>query len=91
MTHLYGQQLVAKTHPVIAWRGQMDLFDCAVVEAQVRFQAAGAEEQVPSLEEILRFAQRIMAAQVKQQPFPFDTLCGWDAAQIRDMSHYPDT
>ena len=90
MTHLYGQQLVAKTHPVIAWRGQMDLFDCAVVEAQVRFQAAGAEELVQSLEEILRFAQRIMAAQVKQQPFPFDTLCGWDAAQIRDMSHYPD-
>ena len=31
MTHLHGQQLVAKTHPVIAWRGQMDLFDCALV------------------------------------------------------------
>ncbi|NMC32527.1 MAG: phosphate propanoyltransferase [Veillonellaceae bacterium] len=90
MTHLYGQQLVAKNHPVIVWRGQMDLFDCAVVEAQVRLQAAGAEELVQSLEEILRFAQRIMAAQVKQEPLLFDTLCGWNAAQIRELSHYPD-
>ena len=90
MTHLYGQQLVAKTHPVIVWRGQMDLFDCAVVEAQIRLQAISAEALVGELEEILRFAQRIMAAQVKQEPFLFDTLCGWNAAQIRDMSHHPD-
>ena len=90
MTHLFGQQLVAKTHPIIAWRGQMDLFDCALVEAQVRLAAAGEDELVKSLEEILRFAQRIMAAQVKQEPFAFDKVCGWDAQQIRDMSHYPD-
>ena len=90
MTHLRGQQLVAKTHPVIAWRGQMDLFDCAVVEAQVRLATAGEDQLVKALEEILRFAQRIMAAQVKQEPFVFDTLCGWSAEQIHDMSHYPD-
>ena len=90
MTHLYGRQLVEKTHPVIAWRGQMDLFDCAVVEAQVRLSAFGDESLVESLEEILRFAQRIMAAQVKQERFVFDTLCGWNAEQIRDMSHHPD-
>jgi len=90
MTHLQGQQLVTKTHPVIAWRGQMDLFDCALVEAQVRLAAAGEDELVKSLEEILRFAQRIMAAQVRQEPFAFDKLCGWSAEQIRDMSHYPD-
>ena len=90
MTHLHGQQLVAKTHPVIAWRGQMDLFDCALVEAQVWLSASGEEELVQALEEVLRFAQRIMAAQVKEQPFEFDRLCGWDATQIRDMSHHPD-
>lgn len=90
MTHLFGQQLVAKTHPVIAWRGQMDLFDCALVETQVRLAASGEDELVKSLEEILRFAQRMMAAQVRQEPFQFTELCGWTAEQIHDMSHYPD-
>ncbi|MHC1761499.1 MAG: phosphate propanoyltransferase [Negativicutes bacterium] len=90
MTHLYGRQLVIKTHPVIAWRGQMDQFDCAVVEAQVKLAAAGEDELVKSLEEVLRFAQRMMAAQVKQEPFEFTSLCGWNAEQIRDMSHHPD-
>jgi len=90
MTHLQGQKLVAKTHPVIAWRGQMDLFDCAVVEAQIRLEASDEVELVLQLEEVLRFAQRMMAAQVREQPFEFGRLCGWTADQIRDMSHYPD-
>lgn len=90
MTHLRGQQLVAKTHPVIAWRGQMDLFDCALVEAQVRLAAAGEDELVRSLEEVLRFAQRVLAAEVRQEPLGFDKLCGWSAEEIRAMSHYPD-
>ena len=36
MTHLRGDQLVPKTHPIIAWRGQMDEFDCAIVESQIQ-------------------------------------------------------
>ena len=90
MTHLHGKQLVAKTHPVIAWRGQMDQFDCALVEAQVRLDAAGENELVASLEEVLRFAQRMMAAQVREEPFAFGTLCGWTADEIREMSHHPE-
>lgn len=90
MTHLQGQKLVAKTHPVIAWRGQMDQFDCALVEAQIRLEAAGEDELVQQLEEVLRFAQKMMAAQVRGEIFEFEKICGWTADQIRDMSHYPD-
>ena len=90
MTHLHGMQLVAKTHPVIVWRGQMDQFDCALVEAQVRLDAAGESELVGLLEEVLRFAQRMMAAEVREEPFSFGTLCGWTADEIREMSHHPE-
>ena len=90
MTHLHGGQLVSKVHPVIAWRGQMDEFDCAIVESQVQMVHYGHDELASQLEEILRFAQRIMAAEVKEEPFDFDRLLNWTPEQIRDMSHYPD-
>lgn len=90
MTHLRGRQLISKTHPVIAWRGQMDKFDCAVVESQLQLIRYGHGLLAEQLEEILRFAQRILAAEVKEEPFEFDRLLGWTPPQIRDMSHYPD-
>ncbi|MCO1604303.1 cobalamin adenosyltransferase, partial [Desulfosporosinus nitroreducens] len=43
MTHLRTGALVAKTHPVIAYRGQLDLFQCELVEAQGFFLQAGEE------------------------------------------------
>lgn len=89
-THLRGSQLVDKTHPVIAWRGQMDQFDCAVVETQVQLQRYGHDVLVEQLEEILRFAQRILAAEVKEEPFVFGQLLSWTPGQIREMSHHPD-
>ena len=89
-THLHGGQLVDKTHPVIAWRGQLDQFDCAVVESQVQLVRYGHDVLAAQLEEILRFAQRIMAAEVRETPFEFNTLLGWTPEQIREMSHHPD-
>ena len=89
-THLHGGQLVDKTHPVIAWRGQLDQFDCAVVESQVQLVRYGHDALAAQLEEILRFAQRIMAAEVRETPFEFNTLLGWTPEQIREMSHHPD-
>lgn len=90
MTHLHGRELSPKTHPVIAWRGQMDQFDCAVVETQVALSKYGEDEMLLRMEEVLRFAQRMMAAQVRETPFDFGTLCGWSPEQIREMSHHPD-
>jgi propanediol utilization protein/ethanolamine utilization cobalamin adenosyltransferase len=89
-THLHGGQLVAKTHPVIAWRGQLDQFDCALVESQVQLVRYGHDALAAQLEEILRFAQRIMSAEVRETSFEFNTLLGWTPEQIREMSHHPD-
>jgi propanediol utilization protein/ethanolamine utilization cobalamin adenosyltransferase len=90
MTHLRGRQLVPKTNPVIAWRGQLDLFDCELVKTQVVFIAAGEAELTKQLEKIAEFAQLIMAAEVRDEPMEFNSLLGWTPEQIREMSHYPD-
>jgi propanediol utilization protein/ethanolamine utilization cobalamin adenosyltransferase len=90
MTHLRGARLVAKTHPVIAWRGQMDLFDCRLVEAQAVLAAGGEEALAAELDEVALFARRLMAAEVRDRPFAFGTLCGWSVDEVRDISHHPD-
>jgi propanediol utilization protein/ethanolamine utilization cobalamin adenosyltransferase len=90
MTHVRGTQLVLKTDPIIAWRGQLDLFDCELVKTQVVFNAAGEEELAKQLEEVAKFAQLIMAAEVREEPMKFNSLLGWTPEQIREMSHYPD-
>ncbi len=90
MTHLRGARLVAKTHPVIAWRGQLDLFDCQLVAAQATLAAAGEAVLAAELEEVAQFAQRLMAAEVRDRPFAFGTLCGWSADEVRGISHHPE-
>ena len=90
MTHLRGKELILKTHPVIAWRGQLDQFDCDLVEAQTLLVKAGETKLAAQLEEVALLAQKIMTAEVREQSIEFGTLLGWTAEQIRDMSHHPD-
>ncbi len=89
MTHLYQNELVSKNHPVIALRGQLDLFQTLLIDTQIGFQAMGELELVRKLEEVAVFARNIMAAEVKRQPFEFKTLWGLTADEIRERSHYP--
>jgi propanediol utilization protein/ethanolamine utilization cobalamin adenosyltransferase len=90
MTHLRGKELILKTHPVIAWRGQLDRFDCELVETQTLLVKAGETKLAAQLEEVVLLAQQLMAAEVKEQHIEFGTLFGWTEAEIRDMSHHPD-
>ncbi len=89
MTHLYQSELVSKNHPIIALRGQLDLFQTLLVDTQIDFQAMGKLELVAKLEEVAALAREIMAAEVKRQPFAFKTLWGLTPDEIRERSHYP--
>ncbi|MEM5816592.1 MAG: ATP-binding protein [Desulfitobacterium hafniense] len=89
MTHLYQNELVSKNHPVIALRGQLDLFQTLLIDTQIGFQTMGELELVRKLEEVAVFARNIMAAEVKRQPFEFKTLWGLTSDEIRERSHYP--
>ncbi|XER02913.1 hypothetical protein SMWOGL2_34520 [Sporomusa malonica] len=90
MTHLRGKQLILKTHPVIAWRGQLDRFGCDLVETQTLLVKAGETKFAAQLEEVALRAQQLMVAEVRELPIEFGTLFGWTADEIRDMSHHPD-
>ena len=91
MTHLRVGALVTKTHPVIAYRGQLDLFQCELVEAQGDFAQEKEDELVLKLEEIAAFARQLMVSEVKDEPFQWESLIGLTPAELRDRSHHPKT
>jgi len=89
MTHLHQGALVTKTHPVIAYRGQLDLFQCELVEAQVYFKQVGEERLILKLEEIAAFARALMVHEVKETPFEWERLIGLTPEELRERSHHP--
>jgi len=89
MTHLRTGDLVTKTHPVIAYRGQLDLFQCELVEAQVFFEQRGEKDLIQKLEEIAALCRQLMVSEVKQEPFQWSTLIGLTPEELRERSHHP--
>lgn len=85
MTHLRGNILVPKTHPVIAFRGAMDNLQAELLSAQLT-----ANEIVRrQLEEILTLARNIIRWEVMEEPAVMEPLCGLTAQELRSHSHRP--
>ena len=83
-THLRGNILVPKTHPVIAFRGAMD-----TLQAELLLSQAAAPAMRRELGEILELARRILSREVMEEPLEETTLCGLTAGQQRKHSHVP--
>lgn len=90
MTHLRGAELVPKTHPVIAFRGQLDIFEAVVLKGIITAETDGFKTLAKDLTELLEYSRKIMRAEVRQEPLEPVSICGWDADEIRDRSHYPN-
>ena len=84
MTHLYGNVLVLKTHPRIAFRGAMDSLEAELALCQLRCQGWRKE-----LGEILDFARMLIRCEVMGEPVPEGKLCGLTEAEQRKHSHRP--
>lgn len=89
MTHLNGNVLVNKTAPIIAYRGQLDLLQCELVEAQLFFQQNGEAELVQQLEEVAKLTRKLMVCEVKNEPLTFEGLFGYDVQELRELTHDP--
>ncbi|MCL2022844.1 MAG: hypothetical protein FWG82_00550 [Oscillospiraceae bacterium] len=86
-THLRGDILVAKTHPVIAFRGEMDCLFALIAE---NIAMPSRREQLrQELSELLDFARKILLCEVTQKPFELSALLGRDLDEYRKMSHNP--
>ena len=88
MTHLKGNILVRKDHPRIAFRGMIDALEGEIMLAQQASQAYPA--LVKELGEALALVRRLIRCDVLDEPVGELRLCGYDAGQLREYSHYPD-
>ena len=84
MTHLNGDYLVHKTHPRIRFRGAIDLLEAEILLCQKAFPHLQA-----SLQEVLTLAREVIRCDVLDSPLTEQTLCGLDAQQLRQHSHFP--
>ena len=85
MTHLHGNVLVMKTHPRIAFRGEMDTLEGEIILCQL----IADEVTAAALEEILVFARTLIRCEVLNEPVPSSRLCGLTEEEQRRHSHFP--
>ena len=88
MTHLKGNILVRKDHPRIAFRGMVDALEGEIMLAQQASHEYPA--LVKELGEALDLVRRLIRCDVLDEPVGELRLCGYDAGQLREYSHYPD-
>lgn len=88
MTHLKGNILVPKDHPRIAFRGMIDALEAETLLTQRA--AADYPKLVAELEEVLSFVRNFIRCDVLDEPLRELNLCDYNAAQLREYSHYPD-
>lgn len=88
MTHLKGNILVPKDHPRIAFRGMIDALEAEILLTQRA--AADYPKLVSELAEVLSFVRNFIRCDVLDEPLKDIKLCGYDAGQLREYSHYPD-
>ena len=88
MTHLEGNILVRKDHPRIAFRGMIDALEGEIMLAQQASHEYPA--LVKELGEALDLVRRLIRCDVLDEPVGELRLCGYDAGQLREYSHYPD-
>ena len=84
-THLRGDILVPKAHPVIAFRGAMDTLQAQILLAQ----PVAPEAIRKDLGEILDLARKIIAWDVLEEPVKTEKLCGLTQQEQRKRSHFP--
>ena len=85
MTHLRGNILIPKTHPIVAFRGAMDNLQAELLLTQL----VVAPSVRQKLEEILGLCRSIIAWEVMQEPAHTQAICGLTPEELRSHSHRP--
>ncbi len=85
MTHLRGDILVDKTHPVIGFRGAVDTLESGLLLTQLEADAQLRKD----LGEILQLARNLIRCDVMEEPLKTHVLCGLTEEEQRKRSHFP--
>ena len=89
MTHLRADVLVEKTHPRIAFRGEIDTLEAELLLAGREAVAANHREVARQVEEILELVRRLIRCDVLEEPLEPFKLCRLDEDELRKRSHFP--
>lgn len=89
MTHLRGNTLVFKDHPVIKYRGALDYLEAKIISAQICAKKEGYESIVSDLEDIIGLVRKLIRVQITEEPVGDYKLIGLDWGELREHSHHP--
>ena len=89
MTHLKAGQLVPKTHPRIALRGELDALEAQIIVCQLQLSQAGFDCCASPLEDALTLVRQVLTCEVLDTPLPPWKLDGMDEKEIHELSHHP--
>lgn len=88
MTHLKGNILVFKDHPVIKYRGALDYLESRIILAQIVAEKEGYNSLVTDLEEIIGLVRKLIRVQITGEKLDDFKLIGLNAAEMREHSHH---
>lgn len=88
MTHLRGNTLVFKDHPVIKYRGALDYLESKIICAQVTAEKQGYKSLVSDLEDIITLVRKLIRFQITEEELGEYTLIGLNAEELREHSHH---
>ena len=88
MTHLRGNTLVFKDHPVIKYRGALDYLESKIICAQIVAEKKGYKGLVDDLEEIISLVRLLIRVQITEEKLEDFKLIGLNADELREHSHH---
>lgn len=90
MTQLFDNQLVAKNHPRILFRGKLDSLQALVVLDQAMISESGGSQQlVADLGDILKSLRNLMRCDVLDEELYSSAIIGLTHDELRERSHNP--
>ena len=88
MTHLRGNTLVFKDHPVIKYRGALDYLEAKIICTQIVAQKEGCMGVVSDLEEIIGLVRKLIRVQITGEPLGDYKVIGLTWGELREHSHH---
>ena len=88
MTHLFGNTLVFKDHPVIKYRGALDGLESEIIYAQTVILKNGYSEIVNELDEIIRLVRLMIKVEITGEKLNNFTVLGLTDSELREHSHH---
>lgn len=88
MTHLKGNILVFKDHPVIKYRGVLDNLESEIITAQIRIDNLGYKTLVSDLEEVILLVRKLIRVQITGETIDNFEIMKLDSDMIREHSHH---